>query len=207
MSIALIAATVDVMKTKLKAMEEKVATVQAMKGDQGDKGDKGDSGKDGKDGKDGAVGARGSDGKDGKDGSDGVDGVGVVDAVVDFDGHLVLTLSDGNEIDAGDLTDVWTKSEKIVQIIRGGGGGSKVSKENGVWGYDAGVSGTATLPPKARILQISATTLTGGTFTVNGGDPITLPANQQFTLEPKGNLVSPTLVFTGTTSYVVEYVT
>ena len=123
MSITLIAATVDLLNTKLKAMEEKVATVKAMKGDKGDQGETGKEGKAGKDGKDGLKGDTGNAGKDGKDGVDGLDGISVVDAVVDFDGHLVLTLSNGNEIDAGDLTDVWSKSEKIVQIIRGGGGG------------------------------------------------------------------------------------
>ena len=56
------------------------------------------------------------------------------------------------------------------------------------------------------MLQISATSLLGGSFTVNGGAAITIPANQQFTLEPRGNLVAPTLVFTSTTAYVVEYV-
>lgn len=64
-------------------------------------------GRDGKDGKDGApgpmgpAGRNGKDGVDGKDGIDGKDGVGVVDAKIEFDGSLVITLSDGNEIDAG----------------------------------------------------------------------------------------------------------
>ena len=84
-------------------------------GPKGDKGVDGKDGIDGKDGKDGKVGkigttglpgSDGNDGKDGKDGTDGVpgtDGVSVVDVVIDIDGHLTVTLSDGNEIDAGSL--------------------------------------------------------------------------------------------------------
>lgn len=76
----------------------------------------------------------------------------------------------------------------------------------GTWAYAAGTSGTVTLPAGSKVLQISATSLLGGSFTVNGGAAITIPANQQFTLEPRGNLVAPTLVFTSTTAFVVEYV-
>lgn len=76
----------------------------------------------------------------------------------------------------------------------------------GTWGYAAGTSGTVTIPAGAKVLQISATSLLGGSFTVNGGAVITIPANQQFTLEPRGNLVAPTIIFTSTSSFVVEYV-
>lgn len=76
----------------------------------------------------------------------------------------------------------------------------------GTWAYAAGTAGTVTLPAGSKVLQISATSLAGGSFTVNGGSAITIPANQQFTLEPRGNLVAPTLVFTSTTAFVVEYV-
>jgi hypothetical protein len=72
----------------------------------------GKNGLDGKDGKDGLNGLNGLDGVDGKDGKDGKqgkdgkngkDGVSVVDAKIDIDNHLVITLSDNNEIDAGSL--------------------------------------------------------------------------------------------------------
>lgn len=76
----------------------------------------------------------------------------------------------------------------------------------GTWGYAAGTSGTVNVPAGAKVLQISATSTLGGSFTVNGGAAITIPANQQFTLEPRGNLVAPTVVFTSTASYVIEYV-
>ena len=68
------------------------------KGDKGDKGVKGDKGDRGTDGRDGL------DGKDGKDGTDGSDGISVVTAYIDFDGSLVLELSDGTQINAGDVS-------------------------------------------------------------------------------------------------------
>lgn len=64
----------------------------------------GTDGRDGVDGKDGAPGEKGDPGADGKDGSDGKegatgkagqDGAGLADAVIDRDGSLVLTFTDG----------------------------------------------------------------------------------------------------------------
>lgn len=52
-------------------------------------------GADGKDGLDGKDGADGVDGKDGQNGKDGRDGVGVAGALIDRDGELNLTLSNG----------------------------------------------------------------------------------------------------------------
>lgn len=90
---------------------------QGEKGDKGDKGDPGEAGRDGIDGKDGLPGrdgfpgVAGKDGIDGQDGVDGKDGISVVDARVDFDGHLVLVLSNGTELDAGAVT-----SEQMADI-------------------------------------------------------------------------------------------
>ena len=82
---------------------ESLEARQLQKGDKGDKGLQGEKGKDGKDGKDGLSGVSGKDGKAGKDGTDGKDGVSVVNSYIAADGSLVLVLSDGNEIDAGDI--------------------------------------------------------------------------------------------------------
>jgi len=76
----------------------------------------------------------------------------------------------------------------------------------GAWAYMAGTSGVAVVPAGGKVLQISATSVDGGSFTVNSGSSIVIPANQQFTLEPRGNLVAPTVSFSNTTSYVIEYV-
>lgn len=71
------------------------------KGDKGDPGDRGESGPRGEKGDKGDAGDRGEPGPrgergiDGKDGRDGKDGVGAAGAIVDRDGNLVLTLTDG----------------------------------------------------------------------------------------------------------------
>ena len=80
------------------------------KGAQGPKGDKGDQGPAGKDGKDGQQGPKGDKGdqgpagKDGKDGRDGTDGRGVTAFVVNDEGHLIVTYSDGETADLGKVT-------------------------------------------------------------------------------------------------------
>lgn len=80
------------------------------------------------------------------------------------------------------------------------------AKQSGVWGYKSGVSGTPTIPANAKILQITAASVVGGSLTINGGDTVTLPPNGSISIEPKGNLVTPTVVFTNTSAYFVEYV-
>jgi len=86
------------------------------------------SGKDGIDGKDGKDGVNGRDGVDGisvtgpkgDNGVDGEDGVGVQDAHIDFDGSLIITLTDGKEINVGEVVPM-DVAEKIRIISNGGG--------------------------------------------------------------------------------------
>lgn len=104
-------------------------SVNPPKGEKGDKGDPGEPGRDGRDGRDGKDGADGSagpagrDGVDGKDGEDGENGVSVVDATVDIDMHLVFTLSDGREIDAGSIEPLFKEGTTIYNISQGGSSG------------------------------------------------------------------------------------
>lgn len=116
-TVALVNAAVSAIEKKLKAVEAKVNTQPPINGRDGK------DGRNGIDGRSGVDGRNGRDGKDGVDGVDGVDGNQIVNAQVDFDGHLTLYMSDGNEIDAGDLTTVWERSDRLVQIIRSAGGG------------------------------------------------------------------------------------
>ena len=58
-------------------------------------------GKKGEDGKDGVNGINGKDGKNGRDGVDGKDGLGIDGAHIDKRGRLIITLSNGESIDAG----------------------------------------------------------------------------------------------------------
>lgn len=96
----------------------------------------GKDGKDGRPGRDGATGPMGPAGKDGRDGVDGEDGVSVIDAKIDFDGSLVITLSNGREINVGEVVaaDV---AEKIRVLTyggnSGGGGGTSGLTYKGTW--------------------------------------------------------------------------
>jgi len=86
----------------------------------------GKDGKDGRNGKDGAPGRNGKDGAigpmgtNGADGADGADGVSVSNAFVDFDGSLTIVLSNGTEINAGEVVPL-DVAEKIKVITNGGG--------------------------------------------------------------------------------------
>jgi hypothetical protein len=98
--------------------------LQGLKGDKGDKGERGDDGYQGRDGKDG---------KDGVNGVDGIDGVGVADAHIDFDGTLVITLTNGKEITAGDVVPL-DLSEKLKIFYNtspssSGGGGTIAAQD------------------------------------------------------------------------------
>jgi hypothetical protein len=117
---------VDAIK-KIKAdLEERYAVISAeitsksaairdgKDGINGAKGEKGDTGLRGLDG------ANGRDGIDGKDGVDGRAGNGVRDARIDFDGSLIITLDNGNEINAGEVVSL-DIAEKIKVIGNGGG--------------------------------------------------------------------------------------
>jgi hypothetical protein len=79
--------------------------------------------------------------------------------------------------------------------------------ERGTWGYVAGTNGTVNIAAGRRVLAIQARSTAGGTVTVNGGDSVSVAAGSSLTIQPKGNLVAPTIVFSaGITSYLVESV-
>jgi hypothetical protein len=86
----------------------------------GKDGKDGRNGKDGQDGRIGVDGTQGPQGLPGQDGEDGEDGVSVVNAFVDFDGGLTIVLSDGREINAGEVIPM-DVAEKIKVITNGGG--------------------------------------------------------------------------------------
>lgn len=79
----------------------KLESRQLQKGDKGEQGLQGEKGKDGKDGKDGLSGLNGKDGKDGSNGKDGKQGISITETYFAPDGHLMVKLSNGKEIDAG----------------------------------------------------------------------------------------------------------
>ena len=130
------------------------------------------SGKDGIDGKDGKDGVNGKDGVDGisitgpkgDNGADGQDGVGVQDAHIDFDGSLIITLTDGKELNVGEVVP-FDVAEKIKVISNGGGTSQSVldsltslqTQINTLTGID-GVLGTIAQQ------DANAVAITGGTI-------------------------------------------
>lgn len=106
------------LKDQVDSLTTKQTEIQTIKGDQGPKGEQGDRGFDG------APGGDGRDGKDGANGADGKDGVSVVKAEIDFDGSLVLYLSNGDQIDCGEVTP--EKSKEVFQTIKNSGGSSPI---------------------------------------------------------------------------------
>ena len=147
---AKVSAIAVLLDKELPKLTEKVDTVKKLKGEQGERGlqgDKGDSGENGKDGKDGAD---GKDGKNGKDGINGQDGVSVVTAKVDFDDSLVFTLSNGKEINVGEV-----KGEKGEKGDRGAAGLSGAIGGSGFYNADGGFYNT----------------IYGGTTALDAGSP------------------------------------
>ena len=103
-------------------------------GRDGTNGSDGRDGQDGRPGRDGAPGPAGPAGRDGANGIDGKDGVSVTDAKIDFDGSLIISLSNGREINVGEVVapDV---AEKIRVLTYGGGnsGGTSGLTYKGTW--------------------------------------------------------------------------
>jgi hypothetical protein len=124
----------------------------------GNDGKDGRDGKDGKSGRDGAKGDKGDAGRDGVNGIDGVDGISVVNANIDFDGSLVVTLSDGRELNVGEVVspDI---AEKIKVI-------STMSTNGAVAILDEGTSITS---------GVKKINFVGATVTAtNSGDDVTV---------------------------------
>lgn len=101
-----------------KVIEDRVKTIKdgkdGVKGDKGDKGDRGDKGDKGERGDQGRPGLNGAAGERGQD------GVGVQDAHIDFDGSLIISLTDGRVLNVGEVVP-FDMAEKIRVIGNGGG--------------------------------------------------------------------------------------
>jgi len=109
-------------------IEKRVLTIKD--GRDGINGKDGRDGKDGRNGKDGLNGKPGLQGPPGKDGIDGADGVSVTDANIDFDGSLIINLSSGKQINAGEIVSPELEKQ-IIAITRGGGSSGSVGDVTG----------------------------------------------------------------------------
>ena len=92
--------------------EQGIQGVQGEKGDAGADGASGQNGTNGINGKNGVNAQDGQNGQDGKDGQDGTAGRGIDNAMIDNDGYLILTMTDGTTINAGLVRDTSAVANK-----------------------------------------------------------------------------------------------
>jgi len=134
-------------------IQSKVASVQ-----DGQDGKNGKDGRDGKQGPAGATGPAGRDGVPGRDGVDGADGISVQDAKIDFDGSLVITLSDGRELNVGEV--VGSDIAEKIRVV------NTMSTNSSITLKDEGTSVTS---------AVKSINFVGATVTAtNSGDDVTV---------------------------------
>ena len=203
---AKVSAIAILLDKELPKLTEQVQTVKKLEGKQGERGLKGDKGDKGKDGKDGKDGRDGKDGPTGKDGKDGDDGISVVNAKVDFDDTLVISLSNGKEINVGEVKGEKGDSGRDgntglngIGVPTGGTTGQVLAKSSDIdyeteWinGGGGGGSGTVT--------SVSASAGTGISVT---GSPITTSGTLVITNTAPDQTVA--LTGAGTTSITGTY--
>lgn len=113
-------------------IENRVANIKD--GEDGVAGADGRPGRDGQDGRPGKDGKNGRDGMPGKDGETGQDGISVINAFLDFDNSLVIELSNGQQINAGEVLppDIADRLKIIInQGASGGGSGGSLPDQSG----------------------------------------------------------------------------
>jgi len=158
-NVDLIVEAIKVMQEKVDAQVNRIADFVPEKGEKGDKGERGLDGRQGVDGKDGR------DGVNGRDGKDGVDGISVIDAKIDFDGSLIITLSTGKELNVGEV--VAPDLAEKIKLVTSGGAGTVLPSQTGNSGKYLKTDGSAL--SWATVSGGSGTvTSVGGTGTVNG---------------------------------------
>ena len=131
----------DSVGTKL---EQRIASIKdGQDGIDGRDGKDGEPGRPGKDGKDGRP---GRDGKDGVNGIDGQDGVSITNVFLDFDNSLVVELSNGQQINAGEVLppDIADRLKIVINqgASGGGGGGASLPDQSGNAGKFLTTDGT-----------------------------------------------------------------
>jgi hypothetical protein len=159
-NVDLIVEAIKVMQEKVDAQVNRIADFVPEKGEKGDKGERGLDGRQGVDGKDGR------DGINGRDGKDGVDGISVVDAKIDFDGSLIITLSTGKELNVGEV--VAPDLAEKIKLVTSGGAGTVLPSQAGNSGKYLKTDGSALSWATVSSGGSGTVTSVGGTGTVNG---------------------------------------
>jgi hypothetical protein len=137
-------------------VENRVKTIKD--GKDGKNGADGKQGKDGKDGKNGVDGRNGKDGINGVSGERGQDGVGVQDAHIDFDGSLIITLTDGTKINTGEVLPLDAAEKLKVYFNNPSVSGSSLPDQSGNSG---------------KYLTTNGTTASWGTVSGSSGGTVT----------------------------------
>ena len=203
----LIIDAVKVVEDRLDAKFTALKTDPKLKGPKGDQGIRGENGKTGRDGVDGKDGINGHDGADGIDGKDGRY---VVDAEIDLDDTLLITLSDGTQIKTtkeikgpkGDPGPQGLRGSNGNGVVVGGTTGQVLTKASNT-DYDV----TWTTNGAGTVTSITAGTgLSGGTITSSGTIAIdstvaTLTGSQTLTNK---TLTSPTLTTPAITGGTID---
>ena len=226
-NVQLVIRALKKLETELRETNEDVANQLALRiasikdGRDGKDGKNGKDGRDGKNGLNGKDGNKGDKGSDGRDGVDGVDGVSVVNANIDFDGSLIITLSDGREINVGEVVapDLAERIKVISTMSTNGAVGIKdegSSISTGVKNINfVGATVTATNSGDDVTVNVSAGTgtvtsvaATVPTFLSVTGSPVTtsgtLAIGLSGTALPVANGGTGVTTSTGTTNVVLS---
>ena len=226
-NVQLVIRALKKLETELRETNEDVANQLALRiasikdGRDGKDGKNGKDGRDGKAGRDGKDGNKGDKGSDGRDGVDGVDGVSVVNANIDFDGSLVITLSDGRELNVGEVVapDLAERIKVISTMSTNGAVGIKdegTSISTGVKNINfVGATVTATNSGDDVTVNVSAGTgtvtsvaATVPTFLSVTGSPVTTSGTLAISLSgtalPVANGGTGVTTSTGTTNVVLS---
>jgi hypothetical protein len=154
-------------------LEKRIITIKD--GRDGINGKDGRDGKDGKAGRDGINGKQGPQGLKGQDGIDGLNGVSVSNANIDFDGSLIIALSDGTEINVGEV--VSADLQERIKIVTSGGAGGGGGGGSGTVTSVALSGGTTGLTTSGGPVTTSGTiTLAGILAKANGGTGTATPS-------------------------------
>lgn len=148
-------AVFDTLNKKVNSLKLK----QGERGPQGEKGEQGPTGPKGDKGETGATGSAGEKGPKGEAGERGQDGVSIANVRVDFDNHLVVVLSDGNEIDAGEINVETQKGDTVVNVGISKTGGASGSLSSNLDLNNKGF--TATFPAGETLLAGDLCVLNG----------------------------------------------
>jgi len=197
-NVDLIVEAIKVMQEKVDAQVNRIADFVPEKGEKGDKGERGLDGRQGVDGKDGR------DGINGRDGKDGVDGISVIDAKIDFDGSLIITLSTGKELNVGEV--VAPDLAEKIKLVTSGGAGTVLPSQTGNSGKVLGTDGanlswvTGGGGGSGTVTSVAAT---GGTGISVSGSPITTSGTLTITNTAPDQTVA--LTGSGTTAITGTY--